>query len=248
MMTTQTVKPELARARAKLYGLLAKVYVEPPDLEFLGLLEEWVVLQMAARDSLQSLPEQIGRGLTELDHFFGNRTGANGWEGSLNDTPFNNASLQEAISIEFTRLFRGVSPHYSPLPPYESVYLDEENQAFGELSVGVQREYRRFGLDLTSKLPGEPPDHLSFELEFLHILCTREAEAWENSDEVKAHTFLLAERQFLRTHLVNWVPKLGEKIREFDRLGIFAGIADITEGWLAFDYEENLQGVELPLE
>jgi TorA maturation chaperone TorD len=231
-----------ASARAKVFGFLAQMYVSPPDLELLGLLEEWVVLQIGAKDSFGLLTEQMKRGLTALDNFFGDRMGSNGWKRLEKD-----ASLEEAVSIEFTKLFRGVSPDYSPPPPYGSVYLDEGERAFGDESAQVQREYRRFGLDLASKLHGEPPDHLSFELEFMFILCTREAEAWERVDTDEAHTFLRAEKQFLGAHLMSWLPKFCQKIRESDRLGLLAGITDVTEGWVTFDYEENLQSIELPL-
>ncbi len=238
-MMTQTIEPsELAKARARLYKLLAEVYMRPPDLEFLELLEEWVVLQIAAKDSFQLLSEQVRHGLTTLDNFFGGRMGSNGW-----NTLGKNVSLEKAVSVEFTKLFRGVSPRYSPPPPYESVYLEEGGRTFGELSTQLQREYRHFGLNSTNRLQGEPPDHLSFEFEFMHTLCNREAEVWDSGDEDEAHTLLLAEKQFLNTHLMNWLPKLCEKIREFERLGLFAGIADITEGWIVFDYTENLQGI-----
>ncbi len=220
---------ELAEARAKLYQLLSSAYIRPPDRDFLQLLAGWVASQAEGSSRLLSPP--MKHGLATLDRFF-KGIGQKSWE-----------ELGEAASVEFTRLFRGVNPFYSPLPPYESVYREEGGRVFGELTVTVHREYRRFGLDLASGLSGEPPDHISFELEFMHLLCCQEAEAWENDDEDEALRLLLAEREFLREHLVTWLPQFCGKIREYDRLGLFHGLADLTEGWVIFDYQ-YLQGIE----
>ncbi len=230
-MTTQVVKPsELATARAKLYQLLATVYARPSDRDFLKLLAGWVASQTEGPS--QSLPEQMKHGLATLAAFF-KRIGQDSWE-----------ELEETTSVEFTKLFRGVKPLYSPPPPYESVYREEGGRVFGKLSAEVQQEYRRFGLDLVSEVHGEPPDHLSFELEFLHLLCGQEAEAWQGDDEDEALGLLWAEKWFLEEHLLTWLPKVCGKIREFDRLGFFRCLADLTEGWVIFDYHEHLQGLQ----
>ncbi len=223
---------ELARARAKLYQLLSSAYIRSPDRDFLGLLAGWVASQTGGSSRL--LSEPMKQGLATMDGFF-KRIGQNSWE-----------ELEETISVEFTRLFRGVKPIYSPLPPYESVYTEEAGRVCGELTFVVRREYRRFGFDLANGLSGEPPDHISFELAFMHLLCHHEAEAWESDDEDEALRLLRAEQEFSEGHLLTWLPKLCRKVREYDRLGLFHGLADLTEGWVTFDYQQHLQEIELP--
>lgn len=223
---------ELARARAKLYQLLAAVYMRSPDAAFLKLLAGWVSSSVRTEGAPQLLSERMRHSLVMLDSYFKEKQ-----QDSWNE-------LVEALSVEFTRLFRGVKPEYSPLPPYESVYREEGGRVFSELSVEVRQEYRRFGLDLINGLNGEPPDHISFELEFMHLLCRREAEAWEKDDEDEALRLISAEKEFLEEHLTTWLPKLCDNIRAFDRLGFFRGLADVTEGWVTFDYEQHLQEIE----
>ena len=234
-MTTQIVKSsELARARAKLYQLLAAVYMKPPDADFLKLLGGWVSSSVGTEGASHLLSEPMRQSLTMLDSFFKEKRESS-WE-----------ELEEAISAEFTKLFRGVKRSYSPLPPYESLYRDESRRVFDDTTVDVLREYRRYGLELTNSLRGEPPDHISFELEFMHLLCRQEAEAWDNDDDDEALRLLQAESEFMTEHLMTWLPKFCGEVRKHDRLGLFRCLADLTEGWLSFDYRQHLQAIDPP--
>ncbi len=229
-MTTQAVNAsQLAGARARVYQLLAAAYIRPHDRSFIGLMAGWVASQVENDSISPSLSEQMRRGLATMDAFFREADESSG------------EKLSEAISVEYTRLFRGVKSGYSPLPPYESVYREESGRVFTESTLELQREYRRFGVGLVSELQGEPPDHVSFELEFMYLLCSREARAWDKDDEDEALGLLRVEKEFSRKHLEAWLPKFCNKIREYDRLGFFRGLADLTEGWVAFDYQQHLQ-------
>ncbi len=218
---------ELAEARSKLYQLLAMVYAGPPSLDFLKFLAGWVASVNKDEEHSQLLSQQMRHSLSILDSFFE--------KGNFGE------ELGETISVEFTRLFRGVKPHYSPPPPYESVYREESGSVFGESTVAVHQKYLHFGLGLPERVSGEPPDHVSFELEFMHHLCSKEAEAWDGGNKEEALEMMRAEEEFLREHLLAWLPKFSNKVREYDRFGFFCNLADLTEGWVAFDYQQHLQ-------
>ncbi len=221
---------ELAAARAKLYQLLAAVYARPPEPDFMKSVAGWVASVAGTESALRPLSPQIRHSLDGLDSFF-KRNGDDSKE------------LAEAMSVEFTRLFRGVKPHYSPLPPYESVYREEAGRVFGEITAKVRQQYLHFGLDLASGLENEPPDHISFELEFMYLLCRQEAEAWARDDEDEAWRLWYAERDFLTEHLLAWLPRFCDEMRRHDRLGLFSHLADLTEGWATFDYQQNLHRI-----
>ncbi len=133
-----------------------------------------------------------------------------------------------------------MNQRYSPLPPYESLYRNGSGRVFDDVTVDVLREYRHHGLEVTNSLRGEPPDHISFELEFMSFLCNREAEARDKNDDEEASQLLLAEKDFLEEHLMTWLPGFCGKIREHDRLGLFRCLADLTESWVMFDYQQFL--------
>ncbi|OGC94411.1 MAG: hypothetical protein A2W25_01895 [candidate division Zixibacteria bacterium RBG_16_53_22] len=218
---------ELARARAKLYQLLGALYFKPYQPEMLSLLAQWVKTRAAA-DFRQTFSAEINLGLSLLKDFFREKSG-NTWP-----------ELGEIVSVEFTRLFRGVKIGYSPPPPYESVYREETGRVFGEVTVAVWRKYRSFGFSPVKELKNEPPDHLGLEMEFMHRLCSLEADAWQEADVHKAHQVMDGEREFCREHLLTWLPQWRDRIREFDSPGFFRGLAELTLGWVAFDYNQNL--------
>ncbi len=235
IMTQQNEARELAKARARLYHLQAGLYSAPPEAKFLEFLAEWLHSHLNEESLSKWLSEPVKDSLGELDDFFAG-VSEKSWE-----------ELEEIISVEHTRLFRGVKQHYSPPPPYESVYIEENGRVFGDVSIQVQGIYRQFGVDLINEMHGEPPDHLSFELEFMYALCEQEADAWKRGNEDEAHRLMLAQKQFLTEHLMAWLPAFRAKLKEFNRIGFFSGLVDLTESWAIFDYQEHLRDVGLSI-
>jgi putative dimethyl sulfoxide reductase chaperone len=69
----------------------------------------------------------------------------------------------------------------------------------------IQGFYKAFGLD-TSDVEKERCDHISVELEFMHVLLYKQAYALENDGEEKALICLDAQKKFLKEHIGKWVP------------------------------------------
>jgi DMSO reductase family type II enzyme chaperone len=71
---------------------------------------------------------------------------------------------------------------------------------------GTREEVVRF-YEFFGYAPGErfawQPDHLSIELEFLHVLCVQEARA---ADDAAARPFQLAQADFTARHPAAWLP------------------------------------------
>ncbi len=75
------------------------------------------------------------------------------------------------LAVEYTRLF-DVGTGGPPCPLYGGLYAGARMQTMEE----CVRFYNHFGLTL-AEAPRELPDHISTQLEFLHFLAFREAEA-----------------------------------------------------------------------
>ena len=225
----QTVSStNLTRARGKLYEFMSAQFAGPPDAEMLALLADWAGQQMASDGTGERLSPEMNDALAAVGAFLGDVSDAS-WE-----------SLSEEIEVEYTRLFRGIKKEYSPPPPYESVYREEDGRVFGELTTVVRNQYRRHGFDVASGLTSEPSDHISLELEFMHLLCTREAEALAARDDEAASVLRLAQREFLEEHLLAWTPSLRQEVEKYDRGGLYSGLLKFTEGWLDFDYRNHV--------
>ena len=95
----------------------------------------------------------------------------------------------ETLQTEYTRLFVSTFPTLI-CPPYESYY--REGLVYGNASVEVAEIYERYGLKYAYE--GEPPDHISVELEFLSLTNSGEflsrLKEWvfDFTDRVKKHS------------------------------------------------------------
>jgi len=74
----------------------------------------------------------------------------------------------EELQTEYTRLFITDHPTLT-CPPYESYY--REGSVYGNASVEVREIYESHGLEYSFE--GEPPDHISVELEFIALTGDR---------------------------------------------------------------------------
>lgn len=109
----------------------------------------------------------------------------------------------EKLKIEYTRVFVNAFPKV-PCPPYESYY--REGNVYGETSIQVEKIYKQHGLKYSYE--GEPPDHISVELEFM---------ALKN------------DQKFLE-RLKQWIPKFTECVKKNSE--IYAPIAKDLENFI----------------
>src|SRR4030067_1305947 len=199
--------PHLARSRVQIYGILSTVFGGLPGEQLVRLFSSWNVTEQVSREFL---PLKIKRGLKQI----------NIWLEERGSEP----SEIAALDTEFTRLFRGLGRAKSPPPPYESVYLDS-GLLYGPSTQRVADIYRRFQIIVKDN---EPPDYIAVELDFMRLLCEKEALARQSQDD-GVRDLISAENSFLREHPVAWVPAFCESVRRFDITSFYAGGAGVTE-------------------
>ena len=120
---------------------------------------------------------------------------------------------EDALAIEFTRLFE-VGSAGPPCPLYGGVYDGARMKTMEE----AIRFYNHFGLTLAEQ-PRELPDHLITELEFLHYLAFREAEALHEHGD--AGPYRRAQRDFVTRHPGRWVPRLAARLGRTNSLRFY---------------------------
>ncbi len=108
-------------------------------------------------------------------------------------------------------------------PLYSGHYTADRLRAMEELV----RFYNFFGLRLA---PGLMPDHLVVELEFMHYLAFKEAEAGGD-----AASFRRAQRDFLERHLTNWLPRLSATLKAERPVPFYRSLVGLTNRFLAAD-------------
>ncbi len=193
----------MALERSQLYGLLARIFREEPDVTLL--------CQLKTREFTLALSDA---GL-DLGSVFRNKP---------------DKLLQEELTIEFTRLFYGPGHHISP---HESVQLKRgSGTLWGEETIAVKRNIEAAGFDFEDEFNGIP-DHISVELEFLAKLTVMEADAWRRADSVAAGNALQWQHDFISKHAGKWMPGFCRKVNEGARLPFYAVFASLLRQLLA---------------
>jgi len=154
----------------------------------------------------------------------------------------------EELKIEYARLFIG--PFKLLVPPYGSMYLEDEEHLMANSTLDVQRRYEEENIDVAIQ---EIPDHISIELEFMYYLMYQEMSALEpklfehqkngydsisehngvaeseKSSEKMVSDYRLKQYDFLNKHLSRWIPSFGEKVNKHAKLNTYKCLSFITE-------------------
>ncbi|MGH9388032.1 MAG: TorD/DmsD family molecular chaperone [Vicinamibacteria bacterium] len=96
--------------------------------------------------------------------------------------------------------------------------------------------YRAFGVEIAEG--EERVDHIAAELEFLHLLATKEAFAERQGREERAAICRDAERSFLRDHLACWTEKLSENLEEAASGTVYATAGRLLRRFVEIDLSE----------
>jgi len=140
--------------------------------------------------------------------------------------------LAEDLNVEMTRLLEG--PGRPVAPPYASYYL-HGGQLMGPEAVAVRRFYVQWEAIPASGL-AIPPDHVALEFGFLAYLAQAAVEG-TGGERARA---LRASLDFLRRHMVPWLPRFLGLLRDGARDPFFTALADFT----AAAVRDDLQRLE----
>ncbi|OQY98058.1 MAG: hypothetical protein B6D35_13150 [Candidatus Brocadia sp. UTAMX2] len=149
-------------------------------------------------------------------------------QGSLGEVSF------EDFVIKYVSTFDIGTPE-PPCPPYEGFYRSESRAA---LMLSISKFYKHFDL-IMSKKEGrrELPDYLCAELEFLHFLTFKETQAKIDGNPEFLRGYLLAQKDFLERHLIQWIPKFCESLQNSARVPFYALLARITSMFITGELE-----------
>lgn len=214
-MTTQTVETheivQLMTARAQTYGMLARLFRVEVDKP---LLEELRTMRFPSATGHEAADE----GYRLLYSYL-----KNVWENSV---------VELAIDYVDTFIGHGVNG-FSAAYPYESVHTSERRLLMQEARDEVLAAYRANNLKKGQWTESE--DHIALELEFMQVMAQRTAGVLEQGNDDEAARQLSAQLNFLRTHLINWVPMLVSDMLKYAKTDFYQGLAHLTLGFIETD-------------
>ena len=205
-----------AAARSAAYGCFVGV-VAYPDQEQLEAIRSGAVAGQLAQALTAVAPGLLSK--SDLD--------------ALRD-----AGRDDELAIEYTRLF-DVGAGGPPCPLHGGLYRGARMQVMEE----AVRFYNFFGLHMP-ETPAELPDHLTTQLEFLHYLAFREAEALQQGDDPAPYR--RAQRDFVARHPGSWVPALCVRLEKQEPARFFSALFAALDRFLARDLQELLRAAGPP--
>ena len=140
--------------------------------------------------------------------------------------------LQNATPDDLQREHGHIFTHLLSLdcPPCETVYTAQEIfEETAQLS-DIAGFFRAFGMDLAER---ERPDHITVELEFMHLLTSKEALAHLHHGSEKARLCRVVQRKFVQDHLGRWGRQFAQQLAGRAPEGLFAATAALLDAFLA---------------
>lgn len=216
---TQEEMQMLATARASFSTFISAYFLNLPDEKF--------VQQLRSKEFTQTLLNiQVEENL-HPDTVEGARLM---YQYLVENSHMEPKALSEALGVDRTRLYRGVSPAYGPPPPYEAVWGAGQEKTTALLQE-ITAIYHQSGLG-QSPDANERLDYIGIELAFVEQLAQEEAVAWESGDEPLARDLLARQKAFLLDHLANWVPDFIEKAQDFAKTDFYRGHLLMLRGFI----------------
>lgn len=148
-----------------------------------------------------------------------------------------NTGTRQELAVDFTCCFLGANAYEGRYAvPYESVFRGETGLMMQEPRNEVYRTYKQAAIKLREGV-NLPEDHLSFEFEFIAILCDRTAEQLKANDVDAAIKTLQDQQAFIEDHILSWFGDLAELANKMLKTRFYRGVLKITEGYLKVDQE-----------
>ncbi|MGV8083019.1 MAG: molecular chaperone [Coriobacteriia bacterium] len=215
-MSTKEVT-EQARAEGVLLGLWAKSLFRP-TAELTQELREGVFVA-GLRNLLGGCEDPtIGSALDVLDGF------ARYLQGKEVD------AARLVLEVDYNRLF--VGPSALLAPPYESFYKTTRDGERGRVRADSEREvnaeYAAHGLAAHDGFV-DFSDHIAVELEYLSLLASQEADAWESGDSKTALSLQEDQELFRDKHLGSWIAEFARNVADGAKTTFYPSVTFLVQ-------------------
>jgi DMSO reductase family type II enzyme chaperone len=182
-LALETAEQVSAGARSRAYALLAEAFAFPDQ----GLSERLISGEWLDEfaDLMSFLP--FGLDLTDTER-----------------ATLARAPAAETLRHDYLRLFE-VGPGRPFCPLYEGAHRGGRMKIMEE----IVRFLEHFGL---KPAPGDQPDHLCAELQFMHYLAFKRAALADSGQP--AASLDAAQRDFLYRHLCKWLPHVASRLED----------------------------------
>ena len=140
--------------------------------------------------------------------------------------------IERYLNVDFTNLF------LLHLVPYESFYMRDDQM----METGGDNPVQQLFMDLDFRVELDKArvmsaDHIGVELEFMYMLCDSERKALEDGNIEAAAAIAEIEYNFLKEHLVEWLPMYLLNVKSEAGTAFYYDVADLTLDFVLNDFE-----------
>ena len=119
------------------------------------------------------------------------------------------------------------------MPPFATRYLPLDPDTMVEEMLMVKATYERYGTQTEVSMDAQ--GYLAMELSFMGRTCGLAQQAIELGVDRRAAQLLEEQEWFLDDHLLVWVPRWGEALRQSAQESFYTKLAYLTERFLVCD-------------
>jgi TorA maturation chaperone TorD len=219
-----------AESMAQIYSMLASILNQKPEVSLIENLRSAGSTGLAGLTPLDKVQSQedIEQGIQKLACYI-ETTALQ----TLED-------VQRELAVDWTLLFRGVSPAYGPQPPYEGMFLPEQGDHL-EVMQAVSDTYRDMGVETINESFNRP-DYLGIELAVMGFFAQEEAKAYNNGATQDALNISTKAKHFMIEHIGQWAPKFIEEADLHAKTEFYKGVLQLIRGVISIDAIERKSG------
>lgn len=238
--------------REKIYAFLSRIFAKEVDGETLNTIiavQPTIGLLASSHET-----EELNEGSRLLQDFISQVKALKGKE---------KEDLIRDLRTEYATLFLAVGVMWSPrrmkkkhLLVCESAYpaqvsdmLEHKHEIYyGRPFRLVKDAYSRSGFEKRKDFL-EPEDHVAVELDFMANLCRQTHLSLDEKNLERASRYLKLQKEFLRDHLLRWVPTLCEDMKDAGESKLYQALAYLTKGFISMEEQlvEELVKILEPL-
>jgi DMSO reductase family type II enzyme chaperone len=185
-VTSENKSEQSISQRTKLYAIIAEMF-RYPDATFRRQAKNGHVFQ-ALKTVADSLPYAFDLNSHDRE-----------------DLQSLSLAADEEIEVEYIRLF-DAGPGSPPVPLIEGGYRNDRKAIIKEHILF----YNHFGLSYAEGSMEDRPDHITYQMEFLHFLSFKELMAAKNGKD--RWPYLRAQHDFVSRHPLMWIPAAIQKL------------------------------------
>lgn len=125
------------------------------------------------------------------------------------------------LKVDWTKLFRGVSPDYGPKPPYEELYHGGPDTIYSLAAFYTANGYHSYTeIDNCT-------DYIGTQLDFLKELALRKAQA-ADGDDLNEYEKLDAIPVKFAERVKTWFAKFATQAEKYSETGLYTSVMKLS--------------------